>query len=550
MPVSRPLIRRPKTPPAHRTAKSGHLPAPLGGINSSDSAQALPSSDCIYLYNLSPAENGLRSRFGSIQQATLALSTGPVVNDTGEVRTVIPFKGAAADGTQDRLFVCTANGIYDVTTPGADQIRVATFGTTTGLAGYGVSTSLMAPSGGVILYTDEVNGYYVYTAGTDTWDKVASGGGAGQISGADPANFVFVMVWKNRVWFVKRDGDACYLPVGQFAGAVADYTFGSKFQHGGHLVGLWNCTLDGGAGVDDHLIAIGSSGDVLIYTGTDPGDPYTFNLRGSWYAGAVPPGRRIATDFGGDVVILTTMGALPISKLTRGSTITDPDLYATRKVSVLFSRLMATRKDSLGWSIKAHPEDNSVIITIPRLGGDPPQQLAISLSTKAWARYRDLPIFSCEAWNGKLYYGTVNGQVWINTGYLDNITLTNPVPKGIFSALLSSFQNFSNGNVKRVQTIRPVLVWEGRLPTYLVEARYDFDLTEVLTVPQELNPTVPLTWDSTAWDEAVWGGTAVSRRITGARGMGAAIAIAFRCISYARMALVGFDITWDEGGVL
>jgi hypothetical protein len=39
-------------------------------------------------------------------------------------------------------------------------------------------------------------------------------------------------------------------------GTVTSWDFGSKFKHGGNLVGLWSWTVDGGIGIDDYLVAI------------------------------------------------------------------------------------------------------------------------------------------------------------------------------------------------------------------------------------------------------------------------------------------------------
>ncbi|HAM41754.1 MAG TPA: hypothetical protein DCP69_10590, partial [Candidatus Omnitrophica bacterium] len=198
-----------------------------------------------------------------------------------------------------------------MTTAGAqtDPVTLA-FGTTTGNAGFGTVTAYTTVGGKFLMYADEVNGLYCYTEGTATWAKVASGTGAGQISGIDPANIAFVTSWKNRIWFVERNSTrAWYLPIGQIAGVAASIDFGNRFKYGGQLVGVWSWTVDGGSGVDDYLVGISTAGDVLVYAGSDP--TVDFTVRGSWFIGKVPSGRRIATDVGGDLLLLTAQGILP-----------------------------------------------------------------------------------------------------------------------------------------------------------------------------------------------------------------------------------------------
>ena len=50
------------------------------------------------------------------------------------------------------------------------------------------------------------------------------------------------------------------------------------------------------------------------------------------------------------------------------------------------------------------------------------QQIVMSLATKGWSLYRDMPVmYSSESWGGQLYFGTTDGRVCVNTDYLDNV---------------------------------------------------------------------------------------------------------------------------------
>ena len=337
------------------------------------------------------------------------------------VRTVIPFTGAQT--AQDRLFAATTDGIYDCTSSSNAPTRVLAFTSSTDKSGRGTSTVFVNSSGNhYCLYFDEENGYHIYDSSVDTWYTGSSYGTP--VSGADPTKLVQGCVWGNRLWCVERDtAKAWYTSTGAFTGAMTGFVFGGRFRSGGQLAGLYNWTIDGGSGVTNSLVAISSGGDVVIYQGTDPSYAATFALKGVWSLGGVPVGRRIASDYGGDLLILSNVGAIPLSRLIQGGA-TGSEQYETRKIGNLFAQLASTYRLTQGWSVTIHPEDNTLIITVPSGGVDTAsEQLVMSLHTKGWSRYSDLPIVSCAAWQGKLYFGTADGRVCVNTEFADGVTL-------------------------------------------------------------------------------------------------------------------------------
>jgi hypothetical protein len=539
-----PVMRRPRGRPA--TTQAVHLPAPIGGLNTISAGTAMPASDCVQLYNLVAAEYGLRSRLGSREWCTGLTGAGD-----NQVRTIVPFTGSAKNGSKDKLFAVTSTGIWDVSSSTSTPTQVLTFATQSGDAGQGISHVVVTAGGHFLLYCDEENGLHVYTESTNTWAAVTMGIGAGQISGVDPAKLVFVNVFKSNVWFVERDSArAWYLDAGAIYGTAHRFDLATKFRAGGTLLGLWNWTLDGGAGIDDSLVAISGGGDVVIYQGTDPSSASAFGLKGVWYApGGVPYGRRIASDIGGDVLILTRVGALPLSRLVAGGS-DDRSQYATAKIGPLFNQLMMTRATLRGWSVRMHPEDNALILTVPEADGQPTTQLAMAMSNRSWSRYRDLPILSSEVWGGKLYFGTVDGRVCINDGYVDGITLADPnTYTPVQYAMLGAFQNLGNGRMKRVQMIRPTILSESFSPSYQARAKYRFDLTELAPVSVGTNGRG--SWDTAVFDTDVWAGEyQATQAASGASGMGVDVAIALRGTATSRTVVVGFDVMFDQGGML
>jgi hypothetical protein len=515
----------------------------MGGLNSIVSGSAMPPSDCVRLYNLVPAEFGLRSRLGSREWCTGL--TGTLDN---VVRSVHAFTGSAQNGASDRLFACTTSGIWDVTSSSAAPTQVLAFGTTVGDAGYGTSVVMVTAAGHFFLYCDEVNGYHVYSESSTTWAPVVLGGGATEVSGVDPSAFVHVTVHKNRVWFTERDtGNAWYLAAGAVYGAATKLSMGRQFTAGGPLVGLYRWTYDGGNGIDDSLVGISNGGDVVIWQGTDPATD--FALRGVWQVGAPPKGRDLAATVGGDLWLLTRFGLLPISQLVVGTTF-DRSQLPTAKVASLFNAAMLLVASKRGWAMRLHPEDGTLVVMVPTTDGAPTEQFSMSLANRSWSRYRDLPIFSSAVLGGKLYYGTVDGKVGINDGYVDGLTLADPNGyTAVQWAMLSSFQNLGNGRQKQVQMIRPTFVADGSAPSYTAQARYRYDFSEVANVTQA--SSTGSVWNSGQWDSAVWAGDyQPTQNVTGAVGLGVDVAIAIRGTAIARTVLVGMDIFFTQGGLL
>ncbi len=591
-----PRRRKMAAPP---TIESVHLPAPTGGLNTISPAGAMPPGDCVKLFNMTAAEYGLRTRLGNREWVTGL--TGAADN---YVRTIMPFMGSALAGTANKIFCTTSSGIWDVTSSTAAPVITLAFDTTTGDAGYGVSHSMTTAGGHFLLYCDEVNGYYAYSETAGTWTKIvptatnawvaltvyasgdyvlndsgktyrcdtngtsAGAGGPtgtsanivdgttrwdyveGVLGGLNPANACFVMVWKSRVWFVqKSSAKAWYLAAGTVYGTATqlDLDKSSQFRQGGYLVGLWNWTGNAGASLDDQLVGVSSGGDVAIYAGSDPASADTFQLVGVHSAGSVPSGRRIATPTGSDLLILTAGGPLPLSKLVQGGE--GLGQYQTAKIPNLFNNYMLSKASLPGWAMLNHPEDNTLLVTVPTTAGYATEQLALSLGTQSWSQYRDLPIYSMGVWNRKLYFGTVDGKVCVNDGYLDGVTLANPSGYAAIQwSVIGAFNGLGNAREKQVVGIIPEILCDGGTPAFDTAARYDYDFTELGTVAQPAPGTN--SWDTGLWDTAVWGGEfAPSGEFRGADGAGRKVAIAVRGTATSRTVLVGYDVHFRQGGI-
>lgn len=580
-----------------KVAQETFVPAPMGGLNTADPIAQMAVTDAVSIQNLIPAEFGLRARLGSIEWVT-GLDSG------ASVLTVLPFNGPVANGTNDRLFVTTSKGIWDCSASTTTPTKVFSFPVTTGSAGVGVCSAMVTSAGHFLAYCDEANGYLLYVDSTGTWQQVqdidnavawtgshaytagayvkngsnvylctqsgtsaSSGGPTGtgtaisdgsctwnfnfSITGADPSTFVHVLAWKNRLWFTQTaTAVAWFLGTNAIGGTASEFVLGGQFRAGGPLVGLWNWTVDGGAGVDDFLVALSGAGDVVIYQGTDPTSATLFGLKGVWSVGALPKGRRIATEFGGDILIASMVGLVPLTKIVQGNVTFDRSQYLTAKVQNLFNYYTGLYGMNSGWQLVLDPKDNALLVLVPITAGSPSTQLAMSLATRGWFPYAGLAMNCAAPWNGTLYFGTTDGRLVKHDGYVDGVTLANP---NTFNAIqwnvVHAFQNLGTPLQKRIGLLRPMMLSQGGAVPLAAQARWDFDLS----VPASLSGSTPTTggWDSGLWDAAIWSGDfSTTKRVFGATGTGTYAAPAVEGLASSRTIYTGTDVTVETGGFL
>lgn len=544
-PVSGPSGGRPSSliGPSPQSTRIEPIPAPNTGINAVDGLLTMGErgpEDSIFQYNLIPSQYGTKVRTGYSEWAIQVGTSG--------VKTILPYTGSIA--VNDKLWAMASGGIYDVTASVTNPAVNTAFGTINSTSGYGQWTAFTTIAGHFALYCDESNGYYTYTEG-GAWLKVTLGGGATQVSNVDPALFVSAVIFKGRSWFVeKNSARAWYLSSGTIYGAATSFNFGNKFKAGGYLVALYVWTVDGGEGTDDYLVAISSAGDVILYKGNDPASATDWFQHGTWYIGPPPAGRRLAGSFGGELYVTSSYGIIPLTKLISGALIQQANIYITQKISPLITNEMLVSRGSLGWEMKLISSENILLLSVPQQTGVSRTQFVQSLNTNGWAIYRDLPYFTGETWQGKFYIGTEDNRILMHTGTTDDVSIAGAAGVAINWSSLSVFQEYGTiGRYKRIHFIRPIFLGNAS-PSVSVEARYDYDLDQILPAVIA-GVSVGALWDFAVWDTNIWGGELTTfERNFGANGIGRNLAVGLNGSSTGKVILVRYDIMFDEGGAL
>jgi len=491
--------------------------------------------DAIYSYNIDSSAYGMRVRPGYIDHATTI--SGDLV------KTLIPYMGTLENGSKDKLFACTSAGIFDVTNPVVNPIAVHTWGVASSDAGW-CSYVIFTNDAGArfLLVADLANGLVYYEEATATWAVPT-------VTPVAAASLVQVMLWKQRVWFVQKNTNSgWYTDAGSHSGTLTKFNFGNKFIAGGFLKGIYNWSLDSGDGPDDFLVAVSSSGDVLVYQGTDPDTYDTFGIIGTWFIGKVPNGRRIALSVGGDLYLLSSYGIISARDLLEGKNPFTFEGSVSYKISPLLNNSIRQTINEMGWGLWVVPDLAKIIVTTPKIGNQPYFQFVYDVNTKAWSIWRDMPMVTVATFKNNVYVGADTSVHWV-TGNLDNVTVVDPNPQPIFWSLLTSYGDIGSPQMaKIVHFIRPRFVAEGA-PSYKVHAFYDYDLTELTQSSGFVNPLN--VWDLSTWDNAIWGGGQGKFQVlNGGAGIGNTVAIAMSGASTLKTTMVDIGVMWQPASLM
>jgi hypothetical protein len=545
--LRQPLVQQVKTalPPVH-------------GLNSTGAVASMPEGDAINMDNVLSTDLGVMVREGWREYAT---NIGG--DATHEVRTIMSYEGAPAISTasplaQSTLFGVIDQGIFKIE-GGGNLAALAPMMALSGSidAGRMSFVQFTTDSGQYLWACSETDGAYLYN-GT-AWMKCTSVGGPGPgiITGVDPANFVQVCVWKKRVMFIVRGGSACWiLDVGAVGGVAKKFDFGPQLLHGGAVLGLANWTQDDGAGVDDRLVILGSSGDLVIYEGTDPTDATKFANIGTWFIGQPPVGRRCFTQSGGNVYILTEFGVIPVNLIVQGGldnllTSDTAQISQLRKLQSELNDNFQTLLNVKGWELMSLPSKALLHIARPSTSSTEHVQYAFQWHNLAWSRFLDVPGATFGRRLSEVYAGTVDGRVLrILDGFTDGKKLNGTGAQEVRARLTPAFSYMGNPAVRTQALMMRCNFLTAVEPAYSLVMNVDFQLNPA-SGNAIAGPAIGSLWDQAFWDAANWAGGASSfAEWRGVEGLGYALAPTIFISAQTRTVLASIEYMTKDGGPL
>ena len=507
--------------PRQQAAQTVTVAAPIGGWNARDALGAMDPLDAVTLQNFWPGTNSVILRNGYTKHAT---------GLPAEVQTLMAY----SSGTSNKLFAVSDGKIYDATNSGAVG-AAAVSGLTNSKFQY-VNITTPAAS-----YLMAVNGAdKLRTFDGSTWHTDGDGSPY-DITNIDTATVSNITLFKNRIWLTTNNTlKVWYLPVNSIGGASVALDMTSIFQLGGYIMAGMTWTLDAGYGVDDYLVFITSNGEALVWRLTDPTTPTGISQIGLYKLGA-PIGRRCYTKFGGDLLVITQDGVVPMSGALQSSRL-DPRVSITNKIQYAMSSAISTYGANFGWQLLYYPKENQLILNVP-IGVGTQQQYVMNNITKSWCNFTGWAANCWELHIDDPYFG---GNGYVAKAWNGNADDTSNIEG--FS--LQSFQSYGTALQKQCKMIRYHLQTNGT-PAVFGNVNVDYNLADE-SAQLNFSTSIYGLWDSGLWGSAIWGaGLVPSADWQGATNIGYTFAPLIKTATQGiQLQWVATDLVFEGGGVL
>jgi hypothetical protein len=436
-------------------------------------------TDAVQLDNYFPGVSNVALRGGYVKHAT---------GFPDDVETLMTYSG----GTSDQLWAVSDGKFYNATSAGAIG-AAAVSGLTNSKWEY---TNVTTAGGNYLYAANGVNTPYLYNG--SSWTSI-TGSSSPAITGVTTTTLNSPTLFKNRVWFIQKDTlKAWYLPTSSVGGAAQVLDLSSIARLGGVLVSMASWTIDAGYGVDDNLVFVTDKGEVIVYRGTDPSSASTWALIGVWIVGA-PIGTRSLMKYGGDLLVLTLDGLIPMASALQSSRL-DPNIALSDKIQGAFAAAAAAYRDNFGWCMLYNPKNNALIVNVPVREGAQ-EQFVMNNITKAWCRFTNWNAFHFGLLDDTPYFGaaTFVAKAWTtgSTGYIDDTSNIN-------GKILQAFNYFETRGVKKIFTRARPSIFSNGTPSVRVGINVDFNISDNVA-PISFSTPLTALWDSALWDTAVWG---------------------------------------------
>lgn len=459
-------------------AQVTQIPAPVGGLNARDALASMKATDAVVMDNFFPEGNYARLRKGYASHGT---------GMTLAVQTLMTYH--ALNGSE-KLFAGANAVIWDATSSGA--------------ATSDYSTAITVNKWQWINFSNAGTLYLLAVNGTDAPLKYnGSAWSVNSITGSisSSSNIINIFQHKERVWLVEKNKlDVWYLASQAISGAATKLPLGGVFAKGGQVVAGGTLSTDSGSGIDDLIVFVTDNGEAAVYQGTNPASD--FLLIGVYEIGEVV-GPRCVFKIGGDLVVITTSGAVPMSEVIRSDISKGKAFAITAKIADKFSDAVQAYKANFGWQGFVYPNGHYAIVNVPEAEGARQKQYIQNTLTGAWCRFVGLNANCWGLLNDELYFGGNSGVVYkADTTLQDAGGQIEGEMKTAFNACGSYGQN------KFFKSIRPLLITSGVIDV-LAGVNVDFNDTAPTGVASATSAGTVGIWGTSTWGNCVWGGAGI-----------------------------------------
>lgn len=447
-------------------ALRANVAAPTGGLNTRDSESAMEATDATIMENWFPSQGSVITRKGFIEYAT---------GLTSYVETLMEYNAAST-----RKFLCANNTeINDIT----NAASITNIGT-------GFTNARWQ--------WVNFNSYIIMVNGADTpqtFDGTTLAASTISGSGLTPSQLDGINVHKNRVYvWDSNSQDVWYGATNAIGGTFTKFQLSRVAPFGGNLISMVTWNLDGGNGVDDYAVFLMSSGDVLLYQGSDPA---SWSLLGTYKIGR-PIAIRGAKKVAGDVVIITDQDFIFFSEVFKN----DGAVTQRSKLSGAALSVVNNYASNYGWEVGLYPKGAWLFFNVPVATNSTYHQYVINTITGAACKFTGMNACTWGMYNNNLYFGG-NGKVYkADSGLDDNGNYIN-------CDIQSAYSNLGSPNEKTINAFRNTIKLDGSASLNTI---VNFDYGRAESSQNSTSTAVSGSfWDVSYWDVALWSPEGLTR---------------------------------------
>jgi len=545
--VRRPAAIANKKP---RKAAVKSFAAPTKGLIANENLAKSTPLGAAVMDNWFPMATTVRMRRGYLRWGTIEDEASPVAS-------LFTYKA----GGVEKLFAASTTAIYDATAPEAPYIislgmpgeyeLETDTGDLIGLAsllapeasgfvsGAWVSCQFTTPGGTFLRLVNGVDTPQVYDGATFATTPAITGP-------TDPKKLSYVWSFKNRLWFIEGGTlDAWYLPVDTIGGAAVKFPLGAQFSRGGHLVFGASWSLDEGAGLSASCVFVTSEGEVAVYQGSNPADAADWHLKGVYRIGK-PLGPKAFMRAGGDLVVATDIGFVPMSEAVRRDYAALSQTAVSFPIETLWNQVIHTRPGT--WNVDVWPTQQMALVAPPMsTTGD---VFVANVRTGAWGRYTGIPVNCMALFQDRMIVGSSEGRLFQleATGFDDERTFT--------ATLAPLFSDLGAPAARKIARLARVTTLANSTINDGVSVSVDY-VIEKPAAPDAAPANAGAVWGGGVWGQSAWGTGAARQSFAKWRSVGGSgyaltpvLQITSGAISSQDVELVRIDLEYETGDVV
>lgn len=441
------------------------LPAPIKGWNTRDALDAMDPQDAVLMDNLYSDGTGVQVRNGYV---SFAIGVG-----TGPVKTLAEYNAAATR----KLLAAGSGKIYNVSSGGTIASPLKSGFTNDAWQWVNFLSHMFLVNGSDTLQVFD---------GTALAD--------GTFTGVAQSTLVGVQLYQQRLYFWQSGSTGFwYAQLNSISGALAFYDLAAFVPEGGNLIAVTTISNDGGAGVQDIIVFVMSSGVCIMFFGNDPSNANAWQEIAR-YRISPPVSPRAVCTYGAESFLTTFDDHVPLHQEMVALKLGQ--LPPRSKASGAVAAAVAANPAAFGWQAIFYPKGRRLLFNIPNPDGTFNQHVQNTSSADLpWQRFVNMNAFCWGLYNDGLYFGAQSGNVYLaDTGSLD---LASPIA----AVGQQAWNTFQSPLRKQVTAVRPVVqVFQSQSYTFTLGFDYGtFDIPIIAATMVSGSP-----WDISPWDTSPW----------------------------------------------